>query len=78
MHHMQILSTPLGSKGSTKEQAFVVEGEVLVPGMAPALEPSALAGCDTRLISCTLNPSAHALAISFLVFRSLSCSESVD
>lgn len=78
MHHLQILSTHLGSKGSPREQGFVVEGEILVPGMAPALQPPALAGCDTRLISCTLNPSAHAFAISVLVFRSPSYGESVD
>lgn len=78
MHHMQILSTHLGSKGSTKEEAFVVEGEILCQEWLPALQSPAPAGCDTRLISCKLNSSAHAFAISFLVCRSPSYGESVD
>lgn len=44
MHHMQIWSIHLGSKGSTKEQAFV-EGEVLVgQEWLPALQSPALPG----------------------------------
>lgn len=44
MHHMQILSIHLGSKGCTKEQAFV-EGEVFVhEEWLPALQFPAPAG----------------------------------